>query len=152
MEAALVGPTLVQPAQLTADSLGQGRPQPAARSLVSVAVVRVQADTASLHLSQCSWPELDNSSRAPFARTVGLGPALLNMVVLLAWECRIGMEGTAAGEEFHGFPAVPSGLLDLARERFVSALPNHEVLWTILDYPHSSLRLATPSGILTAQD
>ena len=109
----MVGPKLVQPAQLTADSLGEGRPQPAARSLVSVAVGRVQADTTCLHLSQYSWPGSDNSSLAPFALAVGLGPAPLNMVVLLVWECRIGMVGTAAEEEFHGFPAVPSGLLDL---------------------------------------
>jgi hypothetical protein len=39
------------------------------------------------------------------------------MVVLLEWECRIGMEGTAAEEEFHGFSAV-LGLLDLERDRF----------------------------------
>jgi hypothetical protein len=113
-----VGPTLVQPAQLNADSLGKGRPQPAARSLVSVAVGRAQADTMSLHLSQYSWPELDNSSAAPVALAVILGPALLNMVVRLELECRIGMEGTAAEEEFHGFLAVQSGLLDLESNRF----------------------------------
>jgi hypothetical protein len=114
----LVGPKPVQPAQLNADSLGEGRLQPAARSLVSVAAFRVQADTMFPHLSQYSWPAFDNSSAAPFARAVGLGPAPLNMVVLLEWECRIGMEGTAAEEEFHGFFALQSGLLDLERNRF----------------------------------
>ena len=93
---AVVGPKPAQPAQLNADSLGKGRPQPAARSLVSVSAFRVQADTTCPHPSQYSWPEFDSSSDAPFARAVILGPALLNMVVRLEWECRIGMEGIAA--------------------------------------------------------
>jgi hypothetical protein len=40
------------------------------------------------------------------------------MVVLLELECQIGMEGIAAEEEFHGFSAVLSGLLDLDCNRF----------------------------------
>jgi hypothetical protein len=72
----------------------------------------------SPHLSQYFWPGFDNSSLAPFALAVGLDPTPLNMVVLLELECRIGMEGTAAEEEFHGFPAVLSGHLDLERNRF----------------------------------
>jgi hypothetical protein len=40
------------------------------------------------------------------------------MVVRLVWECQIGMEGIAGEEEFPGFSAVLSGLLDLDCNRF----------------------------------